>query len=145
LVYAVFRLVLLSDVGLTFEVLTIALLSSGLIFRFLGRTRRHGLMMLSAVVVHAVGVFGVMVPSFLLFFGSVHLNLGDVWQAISLVHGCLGVFVLVFGLWLAGSWHLQKDLGGCFKRKRFMLVALGGWLVLVGLGLTLWLRVSLLI
>jgi|WetSurMetagenome_2_1015567.scaffolds.fasta_scaffold391402_3 hypothetical protein len=145
LVRVVFRLVLLSDVGLAFEVIVLALLILGLAFRLRKHVRRHGLVMLGAVVVHAVGVFGIMVPSFFLFLGSVDLSIWDVWQTLSLVHGVLGVLVLLLGVWLAASWRLQTDLGGCFKRKKIMLITLAGWLVLVALGLVLWLRISLLI
>jgi len=141
----VFVLVFLSDVGLVLEILTVALLFSGMILRLFGRVRRHGLVMLGAVVLHAVGVFGIMVPSFFLFLGSVDLSIWDIWQTLSLIHGFLGVLVLLLGVWLAASWHLQTDLGGCFKRKKIMLITLAGWLVLVALGLALWLRISLII
>jgi hypothetical protein len=138
----VFVVVFLADVGLAIQILVLIVIGVGMGFKFLGKIRLHGMVMFGGWLVHVIGVGVVMVPSFLAYFGGGSIDLGDPWQAITIVHGVLGAVVLVLGAWLVGAWHFSRDATGCFKRKKYMIATATLWILLIALGVLLYLRIS---
>jgi uncharacterized membrane protein YozB (DUF420 family) len=83
-----------------------------------------------------------MIPSFGRFFGMPSsVNYADPLVIATLVHVSAGLLAAVLGIWLVGSWHLQKDLQPCFRRKRFMDVTFTLWSTAIVLGIVLYLAI----
>lgn len=102
--------------------------------------RQHGLVMASAVVLHMILVFSVMIPSFVYAVLPEYI-IAKPMQLVSFVgltHAVLGSTALAFGVWLVGAWHFRKDFSGCFGRKKLMLPTLIVWLSTLVFGITLY-------
>jgi hypothetical protein len=96
--------------------------------------------MLSAVVLHIISILTVMVPSLAAFVGVPELiNFADPLIVVTFIHVAAGLLAALLGIYLVGSWHLQKSLQTCFKNKPVMDVTIALWLLAIFLGITLYL------
>jgi len=131
-----------STISLIIQIVVLALISGALVLKKQNKFRQHGITMLSAVVLHIISILAVMIPSFAGFFAEPGLiDYADVFVMLTLVHVASGVIAAVLGVWLVGSWHLQKDLKPCFKKKRIMDVTISLWLLAIILGIILYLKI----
>jgi hypothetical protein len=62
----------------------------------------------------------------------------EIVSIIGLIHGILGPIAVVLGIGLVASWRFQKNVEGCFKRKKFMIPTLAFWLASLALGIMLY-------
>ncbi len=132
-----------STVSLVIQIVVLALLIGAIMLKSQKKFRQHGITMLSAVVLHIISIFVVMIPSFTAFFGASGLiDYADVFVVLTLVHVAAGVTDALLGVWLVSSWHLQTNMQTCFKKKRFMDVTLVLWLLAIILGIVLYLKIS---
>jgi uncharacterized membrane protein YozB (DUF420 family) len=101
--------------------------------------KNHGKIMSTALVLHLIVIFAIMVPSFVLAIIPQYLiqNVFAAISIISLIHVPLGVLAFSFGLWFTIAWRL-KGLKGCFKRKKFMLLTMIAWLATLSIGIILY-------
>jgi len=131
-----------STVSLVIQVVVLALIIIALIIKRQNKYRQHGIVMLSAVILHIISIFAVMVPSFAEFYAMPSLiDYADIFVMLTLVHVIAGVISAVLGVWIVGSWHLQKDLKPCFRKKRVMDVTVTLWVLALVLGIILYLRI----
>jgi uncharacterized membrane protein YozB (DUF420 family) len=131
-----------STVSLVIQVVVLALIIGALIIKRQNKYRQHGIVMLSAVILHIISIFAVMVPSFAEFYAMPSLiDYADVFVILTLVHVVSGVISAVLGVWIVGSWHLQKDIKPCFRKKRIMDVTVTLWLLALLLGIVLYLKI----
>jgi len=127
---------ILSTVSLVIELVVLILLLSAYGLKKKSQYREHGLVMLSAVVLHWVTILGVMVPSFAAYVGVPSpVNVYDATTALTFVHVAAGLIAALLGVYLVTSWHLQKNLQSCFKRKRVMDAAIALWILSIVLGI----------
>lgn len=101
------------------------------------RFRQHGLLMVSAVVLHLISVLAVMVPS----FGAIAFTmtgLSETVIALSIAHGILGLIALVLGIWITGSWRFRQSLQFCTPKKRSMLATFIVWTAAILIGVALY-------
>jgi hypothetical protein len=128
-----------STISLGIQMVVLGLLISGYLVKRQKKYRQHGILMLSAVVLHIISILVVMVPSFAAFFGDLSLvNFADIFVITTLIHVSAGLLAALLGIWLVSSWHLQTNLQTCFKKKRVMDVTLILWLLAIVLGVVLY-------
>lgn len=134
--------ILESTISLSIEMIALGLLVSGYLLKRQNKYRHHGLSMLSALMLHIVAILFVMVPSLAAFLSvPSSVNFADILVIVTFVHVSAGLLAALLGVWLVGSWHLQKSLQTCFRNKRVMDVTLSLWLLAIALGLVLYLAI----
>jgi uncharacterized membrane protein YozB (DUF420 family) len=123
------------------QLMVLGLLLGGLWLKAAKRFRQHGIVMLIAVVLHAVMIFVWMMPSFNLFISPGSINLADITTVIIFVHAFTGIVTIVLGFWLIVGWRLKEDIRTCFAKKRVMLVTITLWLIALVFGIILYLKI----
>jgi uncharacterized membrane protein YozB (DUF420 family) len=131
-----------STISLGILIIVLGLLIGAIFLKSRKNYRQHGIVMLSAVVLHIISIFTVMIPSFTAFFGMPSsVNFADTLIIVTLVHVSAGLLAALLGAWLVSSWHLQANLQTCFKKKRIMDVTISLWLLAIALGVFLYLAI----
>jgi len=131
--YAVF----LADVNLLLQVAIFAVLLVGfLLAKFRRSFMKHGVTMLTALVLHTILIFGVMVPSLLsMEEAGLLANLSSSLALFTFPHAVLGSIVEVLAIYLVGTFLFNRgDVKACFKNKRFMQVTIVLWFLEIILG-----------
>jgi uncharacterized membrane protein YozB (DUF420 family) len=135
-----------STVSLGIEMVVLSLLIGAFFLKTRQKFRQHGITMTIAVALHISSILIVMIPSFISYFGAIGaFNFADTLILTALVHASTGIIAAILGVWLVGSWHLQKNLQTCFKKKRIMITTLTLWLLTIFLGIILYLTLIKLI
>jgi uncharacterized membrane protein YozB (DUF420 family) len=124
-------------INVILQIIVLAMLGLAILFRIKGNFRRHGMVMLSAVVLHVILFLLVMGPSFLSLEPFVISQPTDRLSALTLAHIIMGGISIILGLWLVGSWHLQLSIQGCMKRKPIMRITITLWVTSLILGILL--------
>jgi len=97
----------------------------------------HGMILLVAVILNLFSFLLIMLPSLL----RTQIIITQPLQAISimtLIHSSVGLVVMILGIWLVASWHLQSSKKNCFKNKRLMRLTSILWLVVLLMGFLLY-------
>ena len=133
-------IVVLATASLIVQIAVLAVLIASYVLKSQKRYRGHGITMSVAFVLHLTTIFTVMLPSLISYLSSPGtLNFSDASVIISLLHASLGVIGVSMGGWLAASWHLRKDLGPMFAKKRIMLPTLIVWITAILIGIYVYL------
>jgi len=130
---------LVATATLVVQIAVFVLLIVGYQFKRQLQYRKHGAAMASAVIVHAISIFIVMIPSFSSIIAPTTV-LPEPQQfvyAAGIVHGVTGVLAFLIGVWLVIAWRFGSNVQGCIKRKKIMRVTLGLWLIALVLGIML--------
>ncbi len=125
---------------LAVQIVVFVLLILGYQFKRQLQYRKHGAAMASAVIVHAVSIFVVMIPSFSSIV-SPTVVLPEPQQLIyaaSAIHAVTGVLAFLLGLWLVVAWRFGSNVERCLRRKKVMLITLALWLTALILGIVLY-------
>jgi uncharacterized membrane protein YozB (DUF420 family) len=131
-----------STVSLIIQIVVLGLLFGALVLKKKAKFRQHGLVMFSAVVLHIISILAVMGPSFSGFFGAPGvIDYADVFMVLTLVHVTSGILAAILGVWIVSSWHFQKNLQPCFKKKKFMDITWVLWVLAILIGIFLYLRI----
>ena len=128
---------LIATANFVLQIAVLMLLFVGVWFKMRKRFRQHGITMLTAVVLHTIAIFAIMIPAFVV------ISLGDFPLAISTitaVHGVLGLTAEVLGLWIVVSWRLRSSLRYCAPKKRWMLLTLILWSAALIMGVVVYLH-----
>lgn len=127
-------------VSLVVQIVVLFLLAISLILKTKGQYRQHGFVMAAAVIVHLIMIFYTMIPSFVLAVVPEYIFASpfELTSIVGLVHGILGSAAIVLGLWLVVAWRFNRDINGCFTRKKLMLSALTAWVAALALGIALY-------
>ena len=130
---------LAATASLIIQVVVLAVLVYGYSLKRKQKFRQHGITMFSAVVLHAITIFAIMVPSFISGFSSPEsINFASMIVVVALIHVAAGIISFLLGVWLAASWHLRLDLNPCFRKKLFMRLTIAIWIIALLLGITLY-------
>jgi uncharacterized membrane protein YozB (DUF420 family) len=129
-----------ATISLIFQIVVLILLFAGVGLKGRKKFRQHGIVMLTAVVLHTIIILAWMVPSFTLSFSD-SINLADVIVVTILVHALMGIAADLLGIWLVASWRLHADMKTCFAKKSFMRVTMALWLIALFLGIVLYLKI----
>jgi uncharacterized membrane protein YozB (DUF420 family) len=128
-----------STISLVIQLIVLGLLISGYLVKRQKKYRQHGMIMLSALLLHILTVLLVMIPSFGVFFSDVSmLNFADTLVIATLIHVSAGLSAVLLGIWIVGSWHLQASVATCIRKKRFMDLTLSLWFLAIFLGIILY-------
>ena len=127
-----------STISLGVQIVVLGLLIGAVFLKTQKKYRQHGIVMFSAVVLHISSILIVMGPSFGAYVGPGMINFSEGVPILTLVHVSSGLIAALLGVWLIGSWHLKKDMKGCFRKKRFMDVTLVLWILAILLGIMLY-------
>jgi hypothetical protein len=132
--------VLTITANLAIQITVLLMLSYGYLMKRKLKFRQHGLVMGSALIIHLIMIFFVMIPSFVYAVLPEYILVAPLELAsiIGLIHGILGSTAAVLGVGLVASWRFQKSVEGCFKRKKFMLPTIALWTSSLILGITLY-------
>ena len=127
-------------ISLIFQIVVLVLLFAGMGLKGRKKFRQHGIVMLTAVVLHTIIILAWMVPSFSLSFSG-SINFADMIVVTILVHAFMGIAADLLGIWLVASWRLRADMKTCFAKKSLMRVTMTLWLIALFLGIVLYLKV----
>jgi uncharacterized membrane protein YozB (DUF420 family) len=127
-------------VSLIIQIIVLILLITGYMLKKKLEFRQHGIIMTTAVILHLSMVFYVMIPSLVLavipdFIFVAPLQIVSI---IAIIHVILGASTATLGIFLVGSWHFQKSIEGCIRRKKYMLKTLSIWIATLIFGITLY-------
>ena len=100
---------------------------------------KHAVMMGSAIVLHTVAIFAIMVPSLRSLESSSAGYFKDFltrFAAVTVAHAIIGSLVEIMGLWLVVAWLFNRgSVEKCFNRKNVMRVTIALWLTELVLGI----------
>jgi uncharacterized membrane protein YozB (DUF420 family) len=126
-------------INLILQVAILVMLAVALWFKSKRMYRKHGTLMLVAVVMHLILFLLVMGPSFLSLFGaSVIAQSSDRLSIVTLTHAILGSVSIVLGVFLVAAWHLQSSTEGCIRRKQIMRITITLWTTALLMGIILY-------
>jgi uncharacterized membrane protein YozB (DUF420 family) len=116
-------------------------LLSGFILKVRKKFRQHGIVMLLAVGLHAITIFAVMIPSFIIAFIPEFIvkNPEKNISILAAVHGSAGLTAFLLGSWLVVSWRLKAEMSKCFARKKIMRTTISLWITALILGILIYL------
>jgi uncharacterized membrane protein YozB (DUF420 family) len=131
---------LIATASLTLQIVVLVLLLVGVYYKSKQKFRWHGTIMASAVALHLITIFTVMIPSFVLAIVPEYI-IPEPLMLVSLagiIHGILGLAAVGLGIYLVAAWGFRKNVQGCFKRKRIMDLTITMWFVALLLGFLLY-------
>jgi uncharacterized membrane protein YozB (DUF420 family) len=133
-------IIITGTASLVIQIVVLALLVYGATFISKTKFRKHGIIMSTAIILHLVMIFAIMIPSFILAVvpGYIVPMPLEVISLISLVHGVTGVASMILGVGLVGAWRFNKEVTGCFKRKPYMLWTRAVWIIALILGIVIY-------
>jgi uncharacterized membrane protein YozB (DUF420 family) len=125
-----------ATISLILQIVVLVLLFAGVGLKVRKKFRQHGIVMLTAVVLHTITILVVMIPSFILGFSSPgSIDFANTLVVATLVHGFVGIAALLLGVWLVASWRLKADMKTCFAKKGIMRLTITIWLIALFLGI----------
>lgn len=133
-----------SDIALLLEIAILIILFTSR-FRFARGKKfvEHGYAMAAAVVLHAITILLVMVPSFAIFVPALG-SLSAVWIIILFIHIPAGLVAWLTGLFLVLTWRFRSEAElTCMKRSRLMRPLFWLWVFALILGIALYASYSL--
>jgi uncharacterized membrane protein YozB (DUF420 family) len=129
-----------ATISLILQIVALVLLFAGVGLKVRKKFRQHGIVMLTAVVLHTIIILAWMVPSFSLSFSG-SINFADMIVLTILVHAFMGIAADLLGIWLVASWRLRADMKSCFAKKSIMRFTMTLWLITLFLGIFLYLKI----
>jgi hypothetical protein len=127
----------IATVSLVLQIVVLALLFVGLGLKSKKKFHQHGILMLTAVVLHTITILVVMIPSFRVIASG---EFPALVSAVTYVHGIAGVLAELLGVWIVVTWRLRTSLQYCAPKKKLMLLTLILWLTALVLGILLYLH-----
>ncbi len=128
---------LFATLSFLIQVTVLVLLITSYMFKRKQKFRRHGILMLSAVILHASMILTIMVPSLsAITFTTTGLPMTTVLTAI--VHATFGTTTLGLGVWIVGSWRLRTSLQFCSPKKKIMRATFILWVTAITIGIILY-------
>lgn len=134
---------LTSDISLLLEIAVIIALFVGR-FRF-ARNKRftaHGFTLTFAVILHAVAVLLVMIPSLVSTVDFLISDLSNPVVIITWIHAPLGLVVLILGIYLVLGWRFQSPNASCYKRAKLMRPLWVLWILSMILGVLIYIAIA---
>jgi uncharacterized membrane protein YozB (DUF420 family) len=127
---------LLADVNLVLEIVLVLGLTLGMLLARAGNIEAHRINQTAWVLVNTALVAFVMASSMASFKIASLKDLADVGNAITVLHGLVGTFTFLAGIWLVlqmndilpPQWHVQRW-------KALMRITLGGYWAVAVLGI----------
>jgi uncharacterized membrane protein YozB (DUF420 family) len=127
---------LTADLNLLFQIAIFVFLAAGVsTAKFRRKFIRHGTTMAIALVLNTTSIAVVMIPSLQSFRGVLSMPFTQL-AFIVIVHAVAGTLVEILGVWLVGTWAIQRhDIKACAKKRSIMRATVFLWLVELLLGI----------
>lgn len=123
------------DFTLIFQIVIFAMLLFGYKTVREKKLRRHGITMATAVLLHIISIFTVMIPS-VAQYPHLLLILSNPLVIITWFHIFTGSSVAVLGMFLVLEWRFRRPPNmKCARRRRLMRPLLLLWLITLVLGI----------
>jgi len=120
-----------STPNLIIQAIITAALTLGIFYVKKRKITPHGYVTLAAVVLNALSVIIVMLPSVLRIIDGASMN---AFTLVVIVHSILGAVAIVVGVYLMAVWRLRKPGESCFKLRNYMRPLAMVWILSVALG-----------
>ncbi len=120
-----------STPNLIIQAIITAALTLGIFYVKKRKITPHGYVTLAAVVLNALSVIIVMLPSVLRIIDGASMN---AFTLVVIVHSILGAVAIVVGVYLMAVWRLRKPGESCFKLRNYMRPLTMVWILSVALG-----------
>jgi uncharacterized membrane protein YozB (DUF420 family) len=126
--------------SLTIQLIVLFLLIYGYQLKKKFRYRQHGFVMAAAVVLHLVIVLYIMIPSLVEAVIPQYIVVAplQITSVVGTIHSIVGSTSIVLGVLLVATWRFNKDINGCFARRRLMLPTFAVWLTSLAFGIILY-------
>ena len=130
---------LFATLSLTIQAVVLFLLLYGYSLKRKAKFSQHAWVMTTALILHLIMIFTVMVPALVLALIPVFVvpHISGLTSLLTLVHVPLGAAAVTLGLWLVLSWR-SSGLDGCFRRRKIMLATITVWIGALLLGVVLY-------
>jgi uncharacterized membrane protein YozB (DUF420 family) len=120
-----------STPNLIIQAIITAALTLGIFYVKRRKIVPHGYVTLAAVVLNALSVIIVMLPSALRIVSGASMN---AFTMVVIAHSILGAAAIIVGLYLIVVWRLRKPGESCFKLRNYMRPLAIVWILSVALG-----------
>jgi uncharacterized membrane protein YozB (DUF420 family) len=111
-------------------IITVAL-TLGIFYVKKRKITSHGYVTLAAVVLNALSVIIVMLPSSLRIVSGASMN---VFTMVVLAHSILGAAAIIVGVYLMATWRLRTPGESCFRLRNYMRPLAMIWILSAALG-----------
>jgi uncharacterized membrane protein YozB (DUF420 family) len=133
---------LIVTLSLTIQLIVLALLVTAYWSQKTLKFRRHGITMLSAVTLHIIMIFGIMVPSFSVI-AFTQTSISTLIVSLVMIHATFGAITALLGIYVVASWRLRTSLQYCQPKKKIMLTTFILWLISISLGIIIYVSLYL--
>jgi uncharacterized membrane protein YozB (DUF420 family) len=120
-----------STPNLIIQAIITAALTLGIFYVKRRRIVPHGYATLAAVVLNALSVIIVMLPSALRIVSGASMN---AFTMVVIAHSILGAAVIIVSVYLMAVWRLRKPGESCFKLRNYMRPLAMIWILSAALG-----------
>jgi uncharacterized membrane protein YozB (DUF420 family) len=135
---------LTSDIGLLLEIGVIATLLIGrFIFARKGKVTSHGYTLTIAIVLHAISVLSIMIPSFARSTDILFTDFFSPAIILTWIHAPLGLLVLILGAYLVLEWRFKPPQDTCYKRVKLMRPLWLLWMLSLAMGILIYLSIAI--
>ncbi|MEJ2241065.1 MAG: hypothetical protein P8Y18_02845 [Candidatus Bathyarchaeota archaeon] len=118
------------DINLIFQVILILILVFAIVFKSKKEFKIHGELMGLALIFHILSFLIVMLPRFYTGFEYFTTSTSDMMVQIIWIHAVTGLIVIIFGIFIVGTWLIHpKNITTCFRKKRYMDIAATFWFI----------------
>ncbi len=128
-----------TDTNLVLQLSIIIILFAARLYAKRGRLKIHGLAMTFAVLLNAVAIVVVMVPSLLLGASALVMTPTMPLSVLSIFHAVVGGASEAIGAWIVLGWRLGQFYDRCSAKSRVMGKLLYAWLAAAVTGVTFYL------
>jgi hypothetical protein len=129
---------LIAFLSLIVQIITLSIVISGYVMKKRMNFRRHGTLMLVAVIMQFFSFLLIMGPAFIIIIANGLAQRAILLSTVTLFHAGLGGVSLAAGIWIVGSWHLQTSIIKCVQKKLVMRYLIVTWILALILGITLY-------
>jgi len=120
-----------STPNLIIQAIITAALTLGIFYVKKRKITPHGYVTLAAVVLNALSVIIVMLPSVLRIMDGASLN---AFTIVVIAHSILGAAAIIVGVYLMAVWRLRKPGESCFRLRNYMRPLAIVWILSAALG-----------
>jgi len=129
---------LIASISLIVQIVTISIVVSGYILKRKMQFRKHGTLMLVAIIMQFLSFLLIMGPAFVSLAENGLIQKPTWVSTVTIIHASLGGVVLAIGIWIVASWHLQTSIEPCIKKKWVMRYLILAWIFALILGIILY-------
>ena len=114
-----------STLNLLIQLIITSILSLGILYVRKRKIIPHGYATLTAVILNALSIVVVMLPSALRIMSGASMN---IFTFVVVAHLILGTLALILGVYLMSTWRMRKPGESCFRIANYMKPLAIAWI-----------------